>query len=609
MKKIFSIFSVLALTLAAVSCSNDTDELANNEVGYLKIGIETNSATMTRADAPSDYDARTLVVEVKNKTTNEVVTPTIKKNDEGKYILDGEEYLVLAPGDYTVIAHSANWDGNGSGFNAPYYYGETTIKVKTKTLSTATITCTQANVKVTVTFSDNFKQSFAAATSTISSAITGVTDRVFNMNKELQPAYFPVGNLTVNLEVTNNSGDKYTKVDPITDVQPRDHYIINYTVADYGHQGGVTVQVDPTTHTYTYTFEVPRKGGTSLAAYSANAWSSFATVTGAITGKKADFDQTKLKVQYKTAAAAEWNDATDVTIDSEDKVSCKITGLTPETDYVYRLAYVSGSDEAISSEVSFTTEAQTALYNGGFEYWWYDSSVNDAAYPTESSDVKFWCTSNPASGSILAALSKLTDKTTEKKHGGNYSAKMTSAKTAGVLAAASLYTGSFKRLNTTSQVAYLNWGVPFTSRPTALKGYMIYEPGAVDVVSTGGKDGTPLPSDAPASGQPDHCQVYCALLDIETTLAINNGNLSTIPNWDTDPRVIAYGAFTQKTTQTAWSEFTINLEYHDLTKTPKYLVIVASSSKYGDYFHGSSTSVLYLDDFEFIYGDTPTVKQ
>ena len=53
MKKIFSIISVLALALAAVSCSNDTDELANKEVGYLKLGIETNSTTMTRAGAPT----------------------------------------------------------------------------------------------------------------------------------------------------------------------------------------------------------------------------------------------------------------------------------------------------------------------------------------------------------------------------------------------------------------------------------------------------------------------------------------------------------------------------------------------------------------------------
>lgn len=608
MKKIFSIFSVLVLALAAVSCSTDTDELANSEVGYLKLGIETNSTTMTRADAPSTYDARTLVVEVKNSDNEVVATPTIKKNDEGKYLLDGEDYLILAPGQYTVIAHSAGWDGNGSGFDSPYYYGETSVRVKTKTLTTASITCTQANVKVTVSFSDNFKQSFAAATATIKSAITGVTDRAFRMNQTQDvAAYFPVGDLTAVLDVTNNNGETHQDTHPITDVQPRDHYIINYTVADYGHQGGVTVQVDPTTHTYTYTFEVPRKGGTGLAAYSANAWSNFATINGAITGKPADFDQTKLKVQYKLAEATDWTDATSITIDSEDKVSGKITGLTPETDYVYRLAY--GDEEAISSEVPFTTEAQTALYNGGFELWCYDPDKNDAAYPTESLDVKYWCTSNPASGGVLSTLSKLTDKTEDYVHGGTYAAKLTSASTAGVLAAASLYTGSFKRLNVTSQVAYLNWGIPFTARPTALKGYMIYKPGNVDVVSTQGKDGTPLPDDAPGSGDLDHCSVYCALLDIETPLSINNGNLSTIPNWDTDERVIAYGAVTQKTTQTTWTEFTIDLEYHDLTKTPKYLLVVASSSKYGDYFHGSSTSILYLDDFEFIYGDTPAVKQ
>ena len=605
MKKIFSIFSALALTLAAVSCSNETDELANNEVGYLKIGIETNSATMTRADAPSDYDARTLVVEVKNKTTNEVVTPTIKKNDEGKYILDGEDYLVLAPGDYTVIAHSANWDGNGSGFNAPYYYGETTIKVKTKTLSTATITCTQANVKVTVSFSDNFKQSFAAATSTIKSAISGVTDRVFTMNQELRPAYFPVGNLTANLKVTNNSGVEYTDVHPITDVQPRDHYIINYTVADYGHQGGVTVQVDPTTHTYTYTFEVPRKGGTSLSATKANAWSTFAYLNGAVTGKKEGFDQTKLKVQWKAADATDWTDIPNSALTiADDNISCRISNLNPESDYIYRIAYVTDSEEAISNEKTFTTEAQTALYNGGFEIWHYETS-KEIAYPTEAKEVKYWSSSNPGSGKALKELAKMTDKTTDFVHGGTYAAKLASGATMGFLAAASIFTGSFGSLDMDTQTASLNWGVPFTSRPTALKGYMIYKPGKVNITS----DSSSLPSDAPAEGEDDHGQIYCALLDIDAPLSVTNADMSTFPDWNTDPRVIAYGALTQKTTQSEWTEFTIDLEYRDLTKTPKYLLIVGSAGKFGDYFHGSSSSVLYLDDFELIYGNNPTVKQ
>ena len=55
-----------------------------------------------------------------------------------------------------------------------------------------------------------------------------------------------------------------------------------------------------------------------------------------------------------------------------------------------------------------------------------------------------------------------------------------------------------------------------------------------------------------------------------------------------------------------YERFTINLKYRDLTKKPTYILIVASASKYGDYFTGSTSSVLLIDEFELIYGE-PTI--
>ena len=55
-----------------------------------------------------------------------------------------------------------------------------------------------------------------------------------------------------------------------------------------------------------------------------------------------------------------------------------------------------------------------------------------------------------------------------------------------------------------------------------------------------------------------------------------------------------------------YERFTINLKYRDLTKKPTYILVVCSSSKYGDYFTGSTSSVLLLDEFDLIYGE-PTI--
>ena len=87
--------------------------------------------------------------------------------------------------------------------------------------------------------------------------------------------------------------------------------------------------------------------------------------------------------------------------------------------------------------------------------------------------------------------------------------------------------------------------------------------------------------------------------------------MDNFPNWQTDSRVVAYGTLPASQcvdSNGSWKEFDIPLEYNNLTKKPTHLIIVCASSRYGDYFYGSDTSCLYLDDFELLYTDTPTVK-
>ena len=52
---------------------------------------------------------------------------------------------------------------------------------------------------------------------------------------------------------------------------------------------------------------------------------------------------------------------------------------------------------------------------------------------------------------------------------------------------------------------------------------------------------------------------------------------------------------------TEYTPFTLELEYRDTDRIPTYIVVVASASKYGDYFTGGDGSVLFLDDFTLEY--------
>ena len=356
----------------------------------------------------------------------------------------------------------------------------------------------------------------------------------------------------------------------------------------------MTVKVDPTTNTYTYTFEVPRKGGTSLAAYSANAWSTFAYLEGGVTAKKGDFDTSNLQLQWKADGTETWNSipASGLTINGDD-ISCKLTGLAPTTKYDYRFAYVTADDEVFSSEGSFTTEAQTALYNGGFEEWY---EVSNYSSPNADSNTKYWDTSNPGSASFNYVV---TYPETSFVHGGSKSARLHAAYAVIKLAAGSIYTGQFGKVSGTS--ASLNWGVPFTGRPTALHGFKSYTPGTIN------RGTQPSGVGAPASGSNDIGIIRIALLTEQ--LAVNNKDMSTFPDWQTDSRIVAYGVLEFNTSDNGqWVEFTIPLEYHSIITKPTHILVMGATCKYGDYFYGSDESELYLDDFELVYGDEPAVK-
>lgn len=585
------------------SCTQDLE--VNKGQGYLSIRVNTlvstNTPENTRADAPSNYNGKKLQFDIKDANGNVITSKDFVYNGE-KY----EEKVLLDAGTYTVEAYSQGWDGNGSGFNAPYYYGSTSVEVVSESIVPAFITCTQANVKVTVNYDPTFVRNFNSATTTVSSAVSGVSPLSFVMNETSQSGYFPVGKLTAKLDVINNNNQPNSMTREFTDVKARDHYILNFKIAEEGNLGdgtapGVKVEVDESTTTYTFTFEVPKKSDITLTTRAANAWSNFAILNAAVSAKTDAFKNEGLTIQWKKSGDTDWqeiaNDA--LSIDASDNVQATLKGLTPNSTYEYRLCYINGDTEVLGEPVSFTTEPQVALYNGGFENW---HQSGKPWYPNEEG-VKFWDTSNPGSTAISASYN-VTTRTDNPKRSGSYAAKLESKKVVIAFAAASMYTGQFIDVNTSTKVATLNWGTPFTTRPTALRGFMQYSPQAVDNV------GKNLPASAPGKGESDQCGIYCALLT--ESLIVDNADMSKFPDWENDPRVIAYGTLpteeSGKTPDGQWKEVNIPLVYHDLNKKPTHILIVFSASKYGDYFHGGKGSTLYLDDFELVYGDTPSVK-
>ena len=303
------------------------------------------------------------------------------------------------------------------------------------------------------------------------------------------------------------------------------------------------------------------EGGSQPSAgdLSVNAWSKYAFVEGKATEANCSFEYVK---QGETS----WNKVSAKADGS--KVSARIEGLQPATAYQCRLVDASGS---VLGESTFTTETVTPLYNGNFDLWHQDGKTWYAGEAGHS----FWDTSNPGTTTGLGAVVNINPTQ------GNSTV---------------VHTGSFGEL-VGMNGAKINFGQLFTSRPTALHGFFQYAPATVGYV------GDNQPTGTIAKGDPDVCSIYIALA--KKSYTVDNTKAETFIQFKTDNNIIAYGELPLKecvSTNGTWKEFTIDLEYKTLEKpNDMYLIVVASASKYGDYFTGGDGSILYVDDFELIY--------
>lgn len=593
--------------LAAVFCfSCQSNETVSNE-GCLRILAETTGITSRVIEG---YNPKQLAVQIVNASG-----VTVESTDDFSEWETAGKTFRLAPGTYTIKAASYGFDGSESGFDVPYYAGSVQATVKAGTTTVANLTCTLANVKVSVEFDETFKTAFKSANAVVKSAVSGVASQTFVMGETTKAAYFPVGNLTSTITVVNKLDKTYSAENVVDNVKARDWVKFVYKAKETG-TGGVKVDIADNGHKYTFTFDVTMEDNKSIddltmVMNDANSFATCAYVYGSITAKKGEgvVDPAKIFIEYKKASASEWTSVA-ATVNGTDAYKATLTGLTAETAYQYRMAYRDGDTNFESEIKSFTTEVATALINGNMDDWyksgktWY--ACSESYFSANGSS--FWDSSNPGTTTGAGALVNKNptqgNATTVRTAGGKSAelkSQYASAFGIGKFAAASLYTGKFKKLQG-ADGAVIDFGQPFTARPTQLHGYFQYTSAKINYV---GKD-TPASANIVKNQTDDICSIYIALTTEAKT--VDNTVVSTFVNWETDPAVVAYGELPASdcVTTNGWKEFTIDLKYHNLTTKPTHIIIVCSSSKYGDYFTGGDGSIMYVDDLSLVYGEPKT---
>lgn len=312
----------------------------------------------------------------------------------------------------------------------------------------------------------------------------------------------------------------------------------------------------------------------SLNVSSVNAWATKAQIKGVYDGNGNPC------VQYRKDSDAEWMTDENITIDGIN-ISADITGLEAGTDYQVRFM-----NEGKYSPVSeFRTEEASQLYNFSFDNWYLDGKVWYPYLSDSSPDEKVWDSANKGAANFIGS-STVPDDTYSVS---GYSARMESRYAVIAFAAGNLYTGKFGKIAGVG--AELDWGTPFTSRPTALKGYYSYSPRPIDRVKAPYED---------MMGQMDKCQILVILADWEGPFRINTtaGHFVDVAS---DPHIIAHAVMESDEITDGFVEFTLPLEYRDLERKPKYVVVACCASYLGDYFTGGEGSLMYVDEFEFIY--------
>ncbi len=405
--------------------------------------------------------------------------------------------------------------------------------------------------------------------------------------------YFKIASEVGSAEIDPDAHTVKAKVPtqlPLTDVEVRSMKLagplatyspsIVGQVVDFSSPVAVDVEEFGRTTRWTITIE---QTDVSVELTHVDAWTCVAWLYAqAESGKTNGFE-------YRLASADDWTVVPEQWITNNGGAfSARLIGLLPETEYVARAT----SDDESSVEIRFTTASIIQLPNSDFTSWWLDGKI---WCPWASGDDPFWGTGNKGATTLGASN---TLPYSDPASATGYSGAILKTEFRGIgalgkLAAGNLFAGSYVRTEGTDGV--LSFGRPFTGRPTKLVARLKYTNATISDASTSNPDFKFM------KGQPDTCIVWCALVDSEEPVEIRTKKTDRKLFDRNAADVIAYGQFESGVAINDYIDVTIDLDYVSTSRVPRYILVTASASKYGDYFTGGRGSTLWIESYNLLY--------
>ena len=615
MKKILT-FIILGLGFAAASC---TKADVSESKGEGMLSVDMSIASQTRAAVGEDELLNTAVVNIYKADFSGLVRSYTYSDIPSPMYLAADKYRVdvLAGEAVAATPAGASWDSKS-------YKGSQAFEIVAGQVTTVQVVANVNNAVTKVAFdptvAENFNEGY---TLTMTLSDEAASTLVYDASKSGAEGYYIVAGLfepSLTWTFTGTlakDGSSFTKTGVIENVEPGKLYNMNlkYTIKD--GELMFSLSVDRTTEIVddTIIFEPVSTGLAPSSVY--EIWATRATIHADVDASEGEGKT--IKFAYSTDEGSTWT-YVDAVNDSEGTYKAELTGLAPQTKYTYALCI---DDVQIGEPMTFTTEAAPNFPNASFEYVSKVTGNNyykfyDPNCGVEEGMKMFWGSGNGegpdgVNGSANMNI-VITDVDTSTKIDGNQSVVAQTSSMVGMLAAGNLFAGQFVGLVGTSG-GIVNFGRPWTSRPSAMRIWCKYETGLINILNNNNL--------GVSKSDYDRAQIKVAIGtwdykkyggSKESPVQINTTDESTFVDYYTDPSTIANGdviiykegysinkggLITADTT--GWIEYVIPLEYHNLNAYPTHIVVSCAASQFGDYFTGYDKTKLWIDAVELIY--------
>lgn len=615
MKKILT-FIILGLGFAAASC---TKADVSESKGEGMLSVDMSIASQTRAAVGEDELLNTAVVNIYKADFSGLVRSYTYSDIPSPMYLAADKYRVdvLAGEAVATTPEGASWDSKS-------YKGSQAFEIVAGQVTTVQVVANVNNAITKASFdptvAENFNEGY---TLTMTLSDEAASTLVYDASKSGAEGYYIVAGLfepSLTWTFTGTlakDGSSFTKTGVIENVEPGKLYNMNlkYTIKDGELMFSLSVDRSTEIVDDTIIFEPVSTGLAPSSVY--EIWATRATIHADVDASEGEGKT--IKFAYSTDEGSTWT-YVDAVNDSEGTYKAELTGLAPQTKYTYALCI---DDVQIGEPMTFTTEAAPNFPNASFEYVSKVTGNNyykfyDPNCGVEEGMTMFWGSGNGegpdgVNGSANMNI-VITDVDTSTKIDGNQSVVAQTSSMVGMLAAGNLFAGQFVGLVGTSG-GIVNFGRPWTSRPTAMRIWCKYETGLINILNNNNLGVT--------KNDYDRAQVKVAIGtwdykryggSKESPVQINTTDESTFVDYYTDPSTIANGdviiykegysinngeLITADTT--GWIEYVIPLEYHNLNAYPTHIVVSCAASQFGDYFTGYDKTKLWIDAVELIY--------